>query len=324
MNELQVVFGTGPLGLAVMRALRARGKRVRMLNRSSRVRFPKDLQTEVGGIDAVDPAQTREVCEGATAVYHCIGLPYSRWQAELPAIAHGIIEGAAHAGARLVYADNLYAYGKVRGPLREGLPESPHTRKGALRAQIARTLLDAHSAGKVRVSIGRATDFYGPWVTNAMLGERVFAHALKGEAADLVGDVDRLHSYTYIDDFASALVTLGEREDALGRAWVVPSAPALTTRAMVDLVFRALGARSKLRVAPSWLLSLFGLFNREMREMLYQFEDDFVLDHSEFARQFEVSVTSHAQGIARTLEWYRNERPQEMPTRFRRKPLDPR
>jgi len=39
----------GPLGLAVMRELRRRGKLVRMINRSSRVRFEKDLQTEVGG-----------------------------------------------------------------------------------------------------------------------------------------------------------------------------------------------------------------------------------------------------------------------------------
>ena len=108
MSELHVVFGTGPLGLAVMRELRSHGKRVRMVNRSSRVRFEKDLQTEVGGIDAADPAQAREACEGAAVIYHCVGLPYTRWT-EFPPIAAGIVEGAASAGAKLVYADNLYA-----------------------------------------------------------------------------------------------------------------------------------------------------------------------------------------------------------------------
>jgi len=98
MSELHVVFGTGPLGLAVMRELRRRGKHVRMVNRSSRVRFEKDLQTEIGGIDAADPGRTREVCEGAAAVYHCIGLPYPRWT-EFPAIATGIVAGAASAGS---------------------------------------------------------------------------------------------------------------------------------------------------------------------------------------------------------------------------------
>ena len=99
MSELQVVFGTGPLGLAVMRELRRRGKAVRMINRSSRVRFKKDPQTEVGGIDAANPSQTREVCEGAAVVYHCIGLPYPRWT-EFPSIAAGIVAGASSAGAK--------------------------------------------------------------------------------------------------------------------------------------------------------------------------------------------------------------------------------
>jgi nucleoside-diphosphate-sugar epimerase len=310
-----------------MRALRARGHRVRMINRSSQVRFPKDLQTEVGGIDAIDPQQTREVCEGAAVVYHCVGLPYARWESELPAIAQGILAGAAFAGARLVYGDNLYAYGRVHGPIHDGLPETASTRKCLLRAQIARTLLDAHRAGTLKVSIGRASDFYGPWVTHAMLGERVFAHAIAGRSADLVGNLNRLHTYTYIDDFAEALVTLGEREEAPGRAWIVSSAPALTTRAMVEMIFRSLKTPSKVRSLPAWLLALLGVFDanlRELRETIYQFENDFVTDPSDFARTFGAHVTPHEEAIARTLAWYRDERLPEMPTRFRRKPLNAR
>jgi nucleoside-diphosphate-sugar epimerase len=325
VTSLHIVFGTGPLGLAVMRALRARDLPVRMVNRSSRVRFPKDLHTQVGGIDAVDPRQTREVCEGAAVVYHCIGLPYVRWETELPAISRGILEGAASAGARLVYGDNLYAYGQAQGPLREDLPEHATTRKGRLRAAIAESFLNAHRAGRVAVAIGRASDFYGPWVTNAVLGERVFAPALAGKAANLVGRIDRLHTYTFIDDFAEALVTLGERDEAVGRAWIVPSAPTLTTRALVEMIYQALGSRVRLRVAPAWLLAIAGCFDAnlgEFREMQYQFQSDFVADHSAFERQFGAHITPHERAIEQTIEWYRNGRPPQMPTRFRRQPLD--
>ena len=309
MNELHVVFGTGPLGLAVMRELRRRGKHVRMINRSSRVRFEKDLHTEVGGIDAADPARTREVCEGAAAVYHCIGLPYPRWT-EFPSIAAGIVEGAASSGARLVYADNLYAYGSVDKPMTEDLPLNATTKKGRLRAGIAQSLMNAHNAGKVRVAVGRGSDFFGPFATDAaMMGSRVFGRALAGKSAQAVGDPDRLHTYTFIDDFGKALVTLGEREAALGKAWHVPSAPATTTRSFVEKVYGQLGKRAKLSTAPRFAIALLARFDenvRELREMLYQFERDFVMDSHRFESTFGAQPTSLDESIRLTLDWYRS------------------
>jgi nucleoside-diphosphate-sugar epimerase len=309
VNELHVVFGTGPLGLAVMRELRRRGKHVRMINRSSRIRFEKDLQTEVGGIDAADPAQTREACEGAVVVYHCIGLPYPRWT-EFPAIAAGIVEGTASAGAKLVYADNLYGYGAVDKPMTEDLPLNATTKKGRIRAGIAQSLMSAHNAGKARVAIGRGSDFFGPFATDAaMMGSRVFGRALAGKSAQAIGDPDRLHTYTFIDDFGKALVTLGEREEALGKAWHVPSAPAITTRRFVERVYGELGQRTKLNTAPRFAITLLGRFDenvRELREMLYQFERDFVMDSSRFESTFGAQPTPLAQAIGQTLDWYRS------------------
>ena len=309
MSELHVVFGTGPLGLAVMRELRRHGKPVRMINRSSRVRFEKDLQTEVGGIDAADPSQTREACEGATAVYHCIGLPYPRWM-EFPSIAAGIVAGAASAGAKLVYADNLYAYGAVAGPMTEDLPLDAATKKGRLRAGVAQSLMSAHNAGHVRVAIGRGSDFFGPFATDAaMMGSRVFGRALAGKSAQAIGDPDRLHTYTFIDDFGKALVTLGARDEALGKAWHVPSAPVTTTRSFVEKIYGELGKRTKLSTAPRFAIALLGRFDenvRELREMLYQFERDFVMDSHRFESTFGVRPTPLDESIRQTLEWYRS------------------
>ena len=309
MSALHVVFGTGPLGLAVMRELRRRGRRVRMINRSSRVRFEKDLQTEVGGIDAADPAQTREACEGAAVVYHCIGLPYPRWT-EFPSIAAGVVEGAAAAGAKLVYADNLYAYGAVEGPMTEDLPLNATTKKGRIRAGIVQSLMSAHNAGKIRVAIGRGSDFFGPFATGAaMMGSRVFGRALAGKSAQAIGNPDRLHTYTFIDDFGKALVTLGERDEALGKAWHVPSAPAISTHSFAEKIFGELGKRMKLSTAPRFAIALLGRFDenvRELREMLYQFECDFVMDSHRFESVFDAHPMPIDEAIRQTLDWYRS------------------
>ena len=309
MSELHVVFGTGPLGLAVMRELRRRDQLVRMVNRSSRVRFEKDLQTQVGGVDAADPAQAREACEGAAVVYHCIGLPYPRWT-EFPSIAAGIVEGAASAGAKLVYADNLYGYGAVDRPMTEDLPLNATTKKGRLRAGIVQSLMSAHNSGKVRVAIGRGSDFFGPFATDAaMMGSRVFGRALAGKAAQAIGDPDRLHTFTFIDDFGKALIVLGERDDALGKAWHVPSVPAITARRFVEMVYGELGKRTKLSIAPRFAIALLGRFDenvKELREMLYQFERDFVMDSHRFESIFGMGATPLDEAIRQTLDWYRS------------------
>lgn len=311
-RELHVVFGTGPLGLAVMRALRADGRRVRMINRSSQVRFDKDLETEVGGGDAADPRFAREVCEGAAVVYHCVGLPYPRWR-EFPAIARGIVEGAAAAGATIVYGDNLYMYGAVSGPMREGLPEAATTVKGRIRAEVAALLLEAHRTGKVRAAIGRGSDFFGPHATEAtMLGSRIFGRILAGKAAQVVGNPDRLHSYTYLDDFGQALVRLGRHAEAAGHVWHVPTAPAVSTRTIVAMIGKLAGHPARLSAAPGWMVGLAGLFNpqlREMREMLYQFDRDFVVDSSRFEGTFGVRATPLHEALARTLAWFRGMAP---------------
>lgn len=308
-QQLHVVFGTGPLGLALMRALRTRNHRVRMINRSARVRFDKDVSTEVGGGDAANPTFTREVCDGAIAVYHCIGLPYPQWP-QFPSIMHGIIEGAAAHGAPLIYGDNLYMYGAAKSPMSENAPIAPCSTKGHIRAEVADILFSAQSAGKLRVAAARGSDFFGPGVTEAsMLGSRVFARMLAGKSAQMVGNPDKLHSYTFVDDFGAALALIGERPDALGRVWLVPTAPAMTTRAIVEHIARRLSQPPKIAAIGSFMLSLGGFFDKnikEAKEMLYEFEDDFIIDSSSFEKTFGVTPTPMHESLNQTLEWFRN------------------
>ena len=75
-SELHVVFGTGPVGLAVMDDLVGKGKLVRMVNRRGRARVPEGV--EVVGGDAADPTFAREASEGASVVYFALNPPYTK------------------------------------------------------------------------------------------------------------------------------------------------------------------------------------------------------------------------------------------------------
>ena len=80
------------------------------------------------------------------------------------------VEAASYAKAKLIYADNLYMYGRVDGLMTEATPYNPTSRKGALRARLADELMSAHKEGTARAAIGRASEFYGPGPLNAVAG----------------------------------------------------------------------------------------------------------------------------------------------------------
>ena len=309
-GELHVVFGTGPVGLAVMDELVSKGKRVRMVNRSGRANVPEGV--EVVGGDAADPTFTREVSEGASVVYFALNPPYNKWPELFPGLQAGVLEGAASAGAKLIAMENLYMYGPTYGrPLTEDLPYAATTRKGRVRAMMSKELMEAHKSGRVRVTIGRASDFFGPRVLASAAGEQVFGRALQGKSTQVAGDPDQPHTYTYTPDIGKGLVILGEHEEALGRPWHLPSSETVTTREFVRMVFEEAGGEPKMQRAPKPLLWALGLFNpalRETIEMLYEFEEPFVVDHSAFARAFGDHATPLREAIGLTVRWYRHER----------------
>lgn len=306
LSPLHVIFGSGPLGLSVMRALLRRGQPVRIVNRRGKASVPAGV--EVLAADAYDLESARKACQGAAVIYQCAQPAYHQWVEQFPPLQASILEAAASARARLVIAENLYMYGAVDGPIHEGLPYNAHTRKGKTRAQMTGAALAAHQSGKVQVAIGRGSDFFGPGVLDSTLGERVFAPALQGKAASAVGSLDLPHTYTYIDDFGEALAVLGERPEALGQAWHVPNPETLTQRQLITLIFEAAGLPPKMSGMGRLMMSLGGLFipaARETVEMMYEFEKPFIVDDSRYRRAFGGRATPLREAIRHTIDWYR-------------------
>lgn len=117
------------------------------------------------------------------------------------------------------------------------------------------------------------------------MGEQVFDRVMDRKRAQVLGNPEVPHSVTYIEDFARALVTLGENDDALGEVWHVPCAPAVPIRQFVDLIGQAAGQRSGLRVTPGW-----------------------VVDSSKFDKAFGWQATPLPDAIEATVAWFSTKR----------------
>lgn len=306
-KELHVILGAGPVGLALMDALAASGKKVRIVNRNGVKSLPGGVENLRGDIASLDFART--TAQGATHVYDALNAPYDKWPGVFPPLQRGAIEAASSAGARLIVLENLYMYGLTHGkPMTEDMPNAAATINGKVRAQMSEELLAAHRDGKVRVTILRAADFIGPHAVESSLGGRVIYAALAGKSASVLGNPDLPHTYSYVPDVARAMIMLGGADDAFGQIWHVPNAETISTRQYIEQIYAYVAKPTRIAPAPKPILWLLGRFDPVMAsvyEMSYQFEEPFILDHSKFVRAFGDISTPIRDIIPATVAWYR-------------------
>lgn len=307
-QEQHLIFGTGPVGKAIMTSLLKRGKQVTMVNRSGKMdETPSGVKIVKG--DVKDEAFAAQTAQGMTHVYNATNPPYEDWHTQFPPLNTSILKAASKAKARLIVMDNLYMYGPTNGKLiTEDLPYNPNGKKSLTRAKMANELLEAHKRGDVRVVMGRAADFFGPGVMGSSVGERLFYPAVEGKAAQLMFKIDLPHTYTFVPDIGEALVILGENDDAYGKAWHVPSPRTVTTREFVKIVYEASGHPMKTQVIGlnmSKFLSLFVPILREVQEMSYSGMNPYIVDDTPFKKRFGDIATPLEKAIDQTVAWYK-------------------
>ena len=298
---LHVILGAGPVGRAVAAEMRRHaGTRVRVASRSGRA----VVGAEVVACDLTDPAQAARACEGAETVTFAAAPAYTLWTQDFPALQDAAIHAAAGADAVLVSVENLYGYGRA-GVMREDDPLAATTRKGRVRAQMTRRLLAAHDAGEVRAVIVRASDLFGPGMAVSSLGERVWPPLIAGRPLGWIGDPDAPHTFTYLPDFARALVRAGAEPSTWGRAWHAPSPPDRTPRKIAAHAAQLIGRpEPTICRMPRLALRALALVSpvlREVAEMAYQFEIPFHMDASSWSAAFGDMPTPWDDALRDTL-----------------------
>lgn len=287
---LHVIVGAGPVGTATASLLAERGEQVRIITR--RGTGPEHPAIERVAADATDADRLSTQATGAAALYNCANPLYHQWLSDWPPLASALRTAAERSGAVLTIAGNLYGYGPVDGPITEQTPLAATHPKLKLRADMWRDALAAHEAGRIRTTEVRASDY----IEANSIFSFVLAKPLRaGKRAFVPAALDVPHSWTAVTDVARTLVTVAADERAWGKAWPVPTNPALTVRQLATRFTEVVGAPpAKLTAMPYavlWSAGVFDPFIRELRTTRYQFVKPFVLDSSITERTFDLAPT---------------------------------
>ncbi|MBY5162186.1 NAD-dependent epimerase/dehydratase family protein [Salsipaludibacter albus] len=304
--DVTVLGATGGIGRAISRELADRGHRVTGASRSG---GPVGDDVASTTVDLTDRAAAIAACRGADVVVMAAQPPYQDWLEHFPPLLDNVLAAAEEADARLVFVDNLYMYAPAAGPLAEDSPEHATDHKGMLRRRLGETVLAAHESGRVRATIGRFSDYYGPEGTNSGLYMVGIAPGLAGRRPRGLFQLDQPHTFHYLPDAARGFATLVEDDRADGSAWILPAAPATTQRELLQLVADETSGKRP-GVVPGWALWLAGLFDpmlRESRSVVVQYDRPWVVDASRFDTTFgSIDMTPHRVAVAETVAAFRD------------------
>ena len=299
-----ILGANGIIARELSRALTEYTSDIRQVSRNPRKVNPTD---ETFVADLLDNQATANAVAGSEVVYLVAGLKYdiSVWQEQWPRVMRNVIDACRKHGARLVFFDNVYAYGRVAGAMTEDTPFNPISKKGEVRAKIATMLLDEMRGDNLRAMIVRSADFYGPGAVQSFPHATVFERLRAGKAPQWIGNPNALHTFTFTPDAGHAIAVLGKSSEAYGQTWHLPTTKEpLTGADFVRLACDLAGQPFKLQVAPRWMLKLMGIFMpvlRENEEMMYQFEYDYRFDSSKIESAFSLQPTPYTQGISESL-----------------------
>ncbi|MFF4893160.1 NAD-dependent epimerase/dehydratase family protein [Micromonospora chersina] len=298
---LHVIVGAGPVGTATARLLAERGERVRVVTR--RGTGPAHPAIERIAADAADAERLTALTEGAAALYNCANPAYHRWPLDWPPLAAALLTAAERTGAVLATVGNLYGYGPVDAPMTEATPLAATGTKGRVRNRMWADALAAHQAGRARVTEVRGSDYVGADGTS--LAMMVLPRVLAGQRVFLPVDWDAPHTWTYIPDVARTLVAAATDERAWGRAWHVPSAPAVPMRDLAGRAAALVGAPAprliRMPYPVLWVAGLANPFARELRETAYQFDRPYVLDSTAATATLGVEPTPLDRVVKETV-----------------------
>ena len=311
LEKIALFGAAGAIGNSIAAALRDQGLPYRVVGRNRaelEKSFAADPLAEIVTWNPDDPSSVRAACHGVGTLIYLIGVPYNRFELH-PVLMQKTLDGAIAEGVqRVLLVGTVYSYGRPRtAKVTEEHPREPDTFKGKKRKEQEDILLKAHTAGRIKATILRLPDFYGPNVERSLL-DRLFKAAAQGGTADMIGPIDRPHEFVFVPDVGPVALALAAKPQAYGRWWNFAGAGAITQREIADRAFALAGRPPKLRVAGRNMLRVLGVFNpfmRELVEMHYLITEPVLMDDSAlFGLLGSVRKTPYDEGIRITYDAY--------------------
>lgn len=303
---MHTILGAGgPVANALTLELENNNKTVRLISRKPI--SPNKTTTTWQKADLLNYWELAAAAKGSTVIYLCAGLVYDKdiWREQWPVLMQNVIKVTKENNARLIFFDNVYMYGLVDGPMTEDTPYIPISEKGKIRAGIANMLMDEIKAGKIQATIARAADFYGTNSMNSFFDMMVLDKYAKKQTAQWMGDVNKLHNFSYIPDMGKAMYLLGQHPESDNQVWHLPTAKPMPGKAFIELAAAIYNTKPKYMRIKKLMLFVIGLFDKLIMgtvEMYYQHSHDYVFDSSKFEKAFNFKPTSYEVGIKHMAE----------------------
>lgn len=303
---MQTILGAGGgAGTEITRELANYTRDIRVVSRNPKKVNDNDLLMKA---DLNDPGQLDEAVKGSEIVYVTISFLYSIkvWREQWPRFMRNLINSCSKHKSKIVFVDNVYMYDpKYLSDMTEEAPMNPVSEKGKVRSEVARMLMDAVEKNKVEAIIARAPDFYGPGVTGSMLYQSVYLNLIKDKNPRWLGELDVIHSFIYSKDIGKAVALLGNTRDAYNQIWHLPTTDQkLTNKQWIELMMNAMNKQKNIKTMPDWMISLVGFFIpilKELKDVGYQFKQDYFFNSSKFTTRFNFATTTPEQGIKETV-----------------------
>jgi dihydroflavonol-4-reductase len=320
-----VTGATGFTGGHLARWLRARGDSVRVVARDpARAAGLAVLGVEVAQGDLTDPASLRRAAKGMDVVYNIAalyrraGLPAAAYRSVNAAGVASVVEAAAANGVRrVVHCSTVGVHGHIEGPpANEDAPLKPSDVYQETKLEGEQLGREAARRLDVELVIARPSGIYGAG------DRRLFK--LFGKVAQrrfvLLGDGRISYHLTHVDDVCQGLQLCATVPAAAGRTYIIAGAEIPTLQGVIELtaeIAKVRPGRLRLPVWPVWLAGAaceavctpLGLSPPLYRRRVDFFTKSRAFDISRARRElaFEPLVQLR-DGIARTLEWYREQR----------------
>ena len=303
---MQTILGAnGTIGTLLAKELTKYTSDIRLVSRHPR---QVNLTDQLLAADLAQANLVDRAVAGSEIVYLVVGFEYNLkvWQQKWPALMRATIDACIRHNSKLVFFDNMYLYdADALGNMTETAPVNPPSEKGKVRASIAQMLMGEVLRGRITALIARAADFYGPDNRSSLLIELVYKNLKKGKRPNWLINLDKKHSFTYTPDAARATAVLGNTPDAFNQVWHVPTASnAPTGREIIQLFMNELNIHKKPLALPMWMVKAIGLFvpvMREMPEMMYQYDRDYVFNSGKFEQRFGIKPTPYNEGVKQTV-----------------------
>ncbi len=300
---MQTILGSGgAIGIELAKVLPNYTQKIRLVSRNP---IKVNDSDELLSADLLNAEDVQKAVKGSSVVYVTVGFPYNLkvWQKSWPKFVSNVIDACKMHKCKLVFFDNIYMYdANYLEGMTEETPINPPSKKGSVRAKIAQMIMDEVKEGNLTALIARSADFYGPSIQNtSMLTETVFKNLSNGKKANWMGSINFKHSFTYTPDAGKATAMLGNTADAYNQVWHLPTAAnPFTGKEWIEVIAKEMGAKPKFQVVPKFMVQILGLFipiMKEMVEMLYQYDRNYVFDSSKFEKRFKFKPTPYIDGI---------------------------